>query len=494
MPTIVALVIEDRYHARNYLTGLVDFAQEENLEFHLFLPSNLVEMLDQNCGQKSITFIDFGSRNHSLFEFLKQADKVKNRGKSKSFRYALKRRYPPLVNRLIETFNNEPHAPHGAKESYSVQETSSNYKNLFLRLFHFLTKRVFKLTVFLTAYSPFYVPIRNVLCWMIRENELVEELTKINPDLVVYVNSLHEYTSIPLRRLCLQLKKPYFVIADNWDNLSSKRTLWERPDFVGVWGEQTRQHARAIHGMHEESIISIGSPRLTPIFSYISKPSIKDESGKLQILFAGSSLPFNEQKFIFQTLETCQLLGLDVKLTYRPYPWRAHDIDNSLYRFEGFELDLSIARDVTRRNTQDFSPKFEAYAKLIHCSDLVIGGLTTMLLESAMLGKSVIALVHQEGSSIHSPHLGFRNYTHFEGLEKFQNITLCQAVDDFQNILSRQLKHLPNHSRASFETARDWFYDPYARANFNTNFINQIASIVSKTNYANSPAEMRKKS
>lgn len=483
MAARIAIVIEEEYHARNYLTGLVNFAHDEELEFHLVLAQKLVRVPKRNLGQKSTSYVEFGGKHDKLFEFLKQVDKVKNRKKSKSFSYTLKRKYPPLIGRLFENYNLRGVQLRNSENVEAIQPPVDDIsiklnKYGLLKLFRTIRSRTVQAVVFIIGFSFIGGPLRRLLSLVIREKKLDNELMWLNPDLVIYITSLNESTSIPLRRLCSRMKIPYLLIPDNWDNLSSKRTLWEKPDFVGVWGEQTRIQARRIHKLPGKAIISIGSPRLAPLFarSITQKRPLKTD--KFRILFAGASILFDEQRFIVRTLQTFQQLGVEIKLTYRPYPWRKHQIQENLFQFESFELDPSIAEEISLSNFQDFSPKFEAYADLINSSDLVVGGLTTMVLESAMVGKNVIALVHKEGSSINSPHLGFQGYAHFEGLEKFPNISFCRSIEEYGQILLNQFQSAKVSKGDDWADARDWFYDSRCRLDFNENFTFQINELL----------------
>lgn len=64
--------------------------------------------------------------------------------------------------------------------------------------------------------------------------------------------------------IALSLNVPSYFLIDNWDNLSSKALYMKLPDYMGVWGQQTKLHAISIQKMSEENVHVLGSARFCP--------------------------------------------------------------------------------------------------------------------------------------------------------------------------------------------------------------------------------------
>ena len=92
-----------------------------------------------------------------------------------------------------------------------------------------------------------------------QNHEMVQLLTDRKPNLIIhpcvlegsYINDLTYYSKA--------LNIPLAVIMNSWDNPSTKRSMVGYPDWLLVWGEQTRRHALEFIGMPEQRVLSFGA-------------------------------------------------------------------------------------------------------------------------------------------------------------------------------------------------------------------------------------------
>lgn len=464
MVSKVAIVIETEYHARNYLTGLLDFTIDNDINYSLILPKDFASKTQLIFPKERTHFVEFGSRHKRLFLFIREINRLSNSKKSSSFMYSQLRSYPPLLSlirkRLVKHVNQETVTLDTKKNALQtgIVKLTKTILQPVRSLIYFILRRLRLLIVQILSLSTQSKYVVEFLSGQIREVNLIGKLEEINPHIVLYVTSLYEYSSIPLARYCKQKKIDYVVIPDNWDNLSSKRTLWERPDYVGVWGDQGVHHLSKVHGIERDRALHVGSPRMTPLLR--NRHSATSENHYKALLFVGTSIKFDECSVIEALLDKTQSSVDNIVLTYRPYPWRTHEIPINILNHKNFVMDNSIEKNIFEKCINDFNPHFDEYVNLLQTSDVVVGGLSTMLLEAAVIGKQVVGLIHNDNSgSIDSPHLGFKNFEHFRGLEKFPNLILCDNLDNLWDLITVSLRNGAINLNEEFLNARDWFYN-----------------------------------
>ena len=147
---------------------------------------------------------------------------------------------------------------------------------------------------------------------------------KISPDIILVPSQAQCSMDNDLIKICNQLNIKSIFLIDNWDNLSDKSLMWNKPDLIGVWGEQSRQHAIKIQKFQEEKVINIGTPRFENYFKERNnyQKSFFDFD---YILFLGTALEFDEIK-ILKIIDNFIIKNKSkipkTKIIYRPHPWR----------------------------------------------------------------------------------------------------------------------------------------------------------------------------
>jgi hypothetical protein len=263
--------------------------------------------------------------------------------------------------------------------------------------------------------------------------DLREKIRKANPDLVVFPSSAYDPIGNDIVRICRPLGIKTLFLIDNWDNLSSKTIFWTKPDYLGVWGQQSKEHAITIHGFDERRVFNIGTPRFDGYYE-ARKKSLVSHFDFPYVLFAGCSLGFDELwplRALEEEIERNRAIYGDLKVVYRPHPWREPRFVNDRFeqdRFKHVVLDPQMKPVFTaggggRLGT--FQPDLSYYPVLLKQAVFVVGPLTTMLVEALLFYRRVLALAYNDGLHLTSPHNAYKYYPHFRGIEDLRLVTLC---------------------------------------------------------------------
>ena len=293
--------------------------------------------------------------------------------------------------------------------------------------------------------------VAHVLKDRLRAPRSLSDLVTQRPlDLIVFASSGYESTALDLVNMGSELDIKTLCLVDNWDNLTSKTIFWAKPDFLGVWGPQIKEQAIRIHGFDEHQVLEIGSPRFE---SYFSEMPCSDSTSQQMpyVLFVGSAMPFDELAALHNLESELDRNGLsphNIRIIYRPHPWQqqrrcAAQFEQS--QFEYTTLDQQMAQlypdgGWPKHSNTSIQPDLDYYPQLLKGSQLVVGPLTTMLLEAALCLRPVIGLGYNDGLHFNTAR---RYFTHFDDTEKIPGFFLCESPHDLSNIVARALAHPP---------------------------------------------------
>ncbi len=231
---------------------------------------------------------------------------------------------------------------------------------------------------------------------------------------------------------------PTLAVMVNWDGLTSKGALIERPDRLAVWGERTAADARRVHDLPAERIEVIGSPMLD---RYLHPPETVGASPfpKPYVLIAGAYTPYDEARLVDELREARAEAGLDLTLVYRPHPYRApRRRPDRVEEGDGVVLDPAVAGAYVAsfepggrtRESAAFPPLSE-YLPLLHHASFVVSPLSTMVLEAALVPRPVIAVTADDG--VNRPPLStVARYEHFAGLAEATPVRLAHSYEDLR--------------------------------------------------------------
>lgn len=199
---------------------------------------------------------------------------------------------------------------------------------------------------------------------------------------------------------------PLIAIMNSWDNPSTKRAMVGHPDWLLVWGPQTREHAVSYAGMPAARVVEFGASQ----FDIYRQPPRLDRAAfcalhgidpaRKILLYAGSSKGCDEYADL-DALENAVERGIlsDAAIVYRPHPWGDCGKDGGriaarAWRHVVFE---SATADYVRRagggpqaiTTPDYADTRDLLANV----DATLSPLSTILLESALCGKPSLCVV-----------------------------------------------------------------------------------------------------
>lgn len=285
----------------------------------------------------------------------------------------------------------------------------------------------------------------------IQPNVSLETLVRAQHwDVIVFPSAAFDPTSVELTKLGKQLGASTLCLIDNWDNLSSKTVFWEKPDYLGVWGEQSREQAVEIHGFAQENVHLVGTPRFDPYFQlrHEHPPSPYPFP---YLLFVGAAMPFDEIAALSELEQVLVDLGPqfdDLKVVYRPHPWQQKRKTTATFDQESFPrtiLDEQIKKAYLsgiqpETTTGSFQPDLDYYPALLTNARMVVGPLTTMLLEAALCLRPVVSLAYPDGVHF-NPVRGY--FTHFDGVEKIPGFMVCHSKNMLRSLTESALAAEP---------------------------------------------------
>ena len=278
-------------------------------------------------------------------------------------------------------------------------------------------------------------------------------LDKQSIDLLIIPSGGREPAAVMSIASCDAVGIKSLLLLDNWDNVSSKTVFWKKPTFLGTWGPQSSSHAISIQNFTPSQVFDLGTPRFDV---YLNENELSDQSHEREnegyILFLGSHLFFEEIE-ILRRMDTIladsnsELFGF--RVVYRPHPHRIKGFDFFSYLFENVKLDQElVAHYSAEKKSSQYVTTLDHYPKLVSGSIFVLCGLTSMIIESRILGKPVGVFVHSEHGNATSPHTVYSNYIHFAGIENLSDVVLISELSNLEQFLA-ELLGLANHASVS---------------------------------------------
>lgn len=270
---------------------------------------------------------------------------------------------------------------------------------------------------------------------------------------VVYPSSGYEPLSVEIARETKALGIPSLCLIDNWDNLSSKTVFWEKPSALGVWGEQAKTQATAIHGFSEDAITLVGTPRFEKYFDRKSIQASPREYAEPYILFVGSAMPFDEIAALKKVEDLLREIDSErtLRIVYRPHPQQQKRKTQSTFEegdFERVVLDNQFVEaskyGINVPGTTNsflagnkFQPSLDRYPALLAGAQIVMGPLTTMLLEASLCLTPAIGLAYSDKIHFNTT---LKYFTHFDGMEKLPGFRFCFSESNLGETLAEALQ------------------------------------------------------
>jgi len=447
----IAFVVSSELFVRNYFrTDALSRLEQENDV--IFIVSSKIK--DRDPIEKTGRRVDYYQvdQEHQKRQF--KTYKVlmwRYRDRSSTFRFRLERIFEPKSQFEAPFLKNLPRNLRAAVERVGI----------FYR----------RMRLSLQATSPFFDLIkRSRIDRLEPSRDIARLLTDAAPDLIVMPSSAFDPDGNDVIQHAKRLGVPTLFLIDNWDNLSSKSVMLLKPDHLGVWGEQTAGHARDIQDFDRADVSIIGTPRFDQYF-VLRDTSLPSPFDFPYILFLGTSLSFDEASAL-QNLEAVLDRHPDrfseTQIVYRPHPWR--DWSNSKDSIVGrglsrVVLDPQVASQYlgSGNGGTQFQPDLSYYPGLLKNAEVVVGGLTSMLIEATIFGKDYIAMTYDDGINITNQRTVFERSEHFRGIETIPSIGLCKERSDVERLLIAAWDRRETLTRSEIDAARNFILFSDAR-------------------------------
>jgi hypothetical protein len=315
-------------------------------------------------------------------------------------------------------------------------------------------------------------------------------VNRLKPDLIVCPTSAYESAVIDLILLGKNLGVKTLCLVDNWDNLTSKTIFWAKPDFLGVWGPQIKEQAVRIHGFDEHQVFEIGSPRFETYFAPTSK-TVAQPTPAPYILFVGSAMPFDELTALQRLESELESNGYtpdSIRIIYRPHPWQQPRrcearFDSSRFRYASLDPQIAELFGDSRWPGEEhrrLQPDLDYYPQLLRGAKMVVGPLTTMLLEAALCLRPVIGLGYGDGLHFNTAR---RYFTHFDDTQRIPGFFLCENPDGLGSLVSTAL-NFPTISQEESDRATGHFVVPSRSDSYVDRLLNSINRLHAEPHHA----------
>jgi hypothetical protein len=309
----------------------------------------------------------------------------------------------------------------------------------------------------------------------IPNDELNRLITEQKPGLLIHPSVLEGVYINDLVDASQAAGIPLAVIMNSWDNPCTKRAMVGTPDWLLVWGPQTRQHAIDFVGTSPDRTLMFGAAQ----FDIYRRPPRIDRTefcarhhidpGNRILLYAGSSKGTDEFAHLTAIEAAIEKgrLGNTV-VVYRPHPWGAGGkggdrILNHSWRHVRIESTMRVYLEgVNRGETAMSFPDYRDTHDVLSSIDALVSPLSTIILEGALHGKPALCFLPVEETSARHFQLTIP-LKHFEdmfAMPEFPSATgHGELIPGIETILSRigdaefaaRLRHVCNNFVEPFE-------------------------------------------
>ncbi len=311
------------------------------------------------------------------------------------------------------------------------------------------------------ASTPFFFNsfVKSYLIAKFQNNSTIERIiVEHKPEIVIFPVTGVESTGVELINLSQKYGFRTLFLVNGWDNLSSKGVFPLLPDYLGVWGPQSLVDAVDIQGMPSHRVIMLGCARYEPYF--IPDNAVFKPFPYKYILFAGAATPNDEitPLRIFDDIMKDNNIDGDIKIVYRPHPWREKRNCFDIFEPESFRhvaLDPQVADNYFGKNrkdkvhsSNDSFPELKYYPSLVNHALFTISPMSSMTLEAALFDVPCMILAHDDGCHPIPGNLQAK-FRHFEGGEDVPGWFYVKDFDDMKHTFRMLVERLKNESPAN---------------------------------------------
>lgn len=267
---------------------------------------------------------------------------------------------------------------------------------------------------------------------------------------------------------------PLVAIMNSWDNPCTKRAMVAPPDWLLVWGEQTKRHAVTYVGTAPERTVKFGAaqfevhrqpPQLTRE-EFCRRHQI-DPRSRI-VLYAGSSKDTDEFEHLVEIEQAIdEGRWPNTVVVYRPHPWgnggrEGHRLLERSWRHvrieETMRAYLERVRDGDTRMT---FPDYRHTHEVLSHIDALVSPLSTIILEGALHGKPVMCFLPSDEA--HATHFQLvAPLVHFEDLFHIPDVIVARGRRQLVPGLERLLNRIGDAVSAQrLRQACEFFVEPF---------------------------------
>ena len=229
------------------------------------------------------------------------------------------------------------------------------------------------------------------------------------------------------------------AIQENWDNLSSKQFLFEKPDIFTTWGKQSSSHLRTIQNFRG-IVKEVGCIRVQGFYerrgalstdANVSINQVHFNSKPILVVGVGDDLAdLKLLKDLSNHVEESQESRTrSLSFIYRPHPYPHFPLRNQEVLEKISELPhVDIDRPSPTESNSQRIQKIDGF-------NIVVSHFSTMVLESAILNKTCILPTFVFKIPGYESQNLIDDYYHFSGVSLLSNIKVADTLDSFIDIV-----------------------------------------------------------
>ena len=440
MKKTIFVVISSRYYFKYITNKSFKQLEKKNKVYYLFKEKNFD---NTNLKIKNKIYYRLDKKSSVWTNHFLKYLRFSNNKRCKTF-VAMGDWHFPTYEGLKQIFKQE-----NIKKSFIISYLKVVLKKSIMRL---LSNK--KISKFATNY--FYKKIYI-------EKNLIKIFSKHKPDLVIYPTHSKEAEVIKLKKLSDLYKFKTFYIIDNWDNLSTGTYYKYKPDFIGVWGKQTKMHAIKIHNFKKENVFLVGNCRFDNYFK-LKKENFK-KFNQNYILFIACKIRVDEiyyLEFLNRIIRENKKLFGNTKIIYRLHPQDKNiSVIKSLGNLENVVIDKTVFADNrVPYFKNDFNLLKKNYIPLMINAKFIVGCISSVVIEGLIFNKSYLGIAFKKKiDEFYNPKWWYKNFIHLEGFERVDNVNLSFSEKQYEKMFIQMFKNKKldkNYSKTIKQL--DYFY------------------------------------
>ena len=287
-------------------------------------------------------------------------------------------------------------------------------------------------------------------------DQLADIIESEKPDVVLHPSVLDGTFINDVNYICQISGIPCIVAMNSWDNPSTKRSVVALPDWLLVWGEQTKEHALRFVGMPPERVVPFGVAQFE-VFGDAPRQSRSEfvqhlgiAPDKMVFLFAGSNARTDELDVLLALDEAIESGRLPrAAVVYRPHPWgggghQGHRISDAIFKHVVIDPSMqSYIRALAAGDPGITLPDYRDTHDILSLVDVVISPMSTILIEAALHSKPVIVHIPESKNPL-APLGSALPMLHFEEFLALPDVRLTRN----KIALEAEIQVLLSHSEA----------------------------------------------